>query len=217
MSYRLYYSPGACSLAVHIVLEEIGVPFERHEVSVARGENLAAAFVAINPKARVPALGVPGETHVLTELPAIVTFLARQHPEARLLPASNALEEARCHEWLAWLAGSVHGTGYGALWRPARFAADTALHEAISAHGRHTIIESYVSIEAKLADAPREWALASGYSIVDPFLLVLYRWGNRIGLPMQLDYPAWTALTERMLKRPAVQRAMASEQVRIDR
>src|SRR5690349_12406297 len=152
MSYRLYYSPGACSLAVHIVLEEIGVPFERHEVSVTRGENHAAAFVGINPKARVPALEVAGETRALTELPAIVTFLAQQHPQARLLPASSALEEARCHEWLAWLVGWVHGAGYGALWRPARFAANTALHEAISAHGRQTIIESYVSIEAKLAD-----------------------------------------------------------------
>ena len=130
MNYRLYYSPGACSLAVHIALEEIGAPFERREVSVARGETTQPDYLAVNPKARVPALAIAGESRVLTELPAILTFLARQHPEANLLPSSNALDEARCHEWLAWLAGWVHGVGYGELWRPLRFVSDPSLSEA---------------------------------------------------------------------------------------
>lgn len=216
MNYRLYYSPGACSLAVHIALEEIGTPFERQEVSIARGENTQPEFMAVNPKARVPALAVAGEARVLTELPAILTFLARRHPEANLLPERDALDEARCHEWLAWLAGWVHGVGYGELWRPLRFVSDTSLCETISASGKRTIVESYAVIEAKL-DGTRGWAVASCYTIVDPFLLVLYRWGNRIGLSMQAGYPAWTAITERALARPAVQRAMANEGIAIDR
>lgn len=216
MDYRLYYSPGACSLAVHIALEEIGIPFEREEVSVARGETTQPEYLAINPKARVPALAIAGETRVLTELPAILTFLARRHPEANLLPSDNALDEARCHEWLAWLAGWVHGVGYGELWRPLRFVSDPALCETISAAGRRTIEQSCVCIEAELADG-RPWAVARGYSIVDPFLLVLYRWGNRIGLPMRERYPAWTGIVRRVSARPAVQRAMANEGVFLDR
>ncbi|NRO97628.1 glutathione S-transferase [Paraburkholderia sp. NMBU_R16] len=216
MNYRLYYSPGACSLAVHIALEEIGIPFERQEVSVARGETTQPDYLAVNPKARVPALAIAGETRVLTELPAILTFLARRHPEANLLPNENALDEARCHEWLAWLAGWVHGVGYGELWRPLRFVSDASLCETISAAGRRTIERSCVCIEAELADG-RPWAVAHGYSIVDPFLLVLYRWGNRIGLPMRERYPAWTGVVQRVSTRPAVQRAMANEGVFLDR
>lgn len=216
MTYRLYYSPGACSLAVHVVLEEIGTPYTLQEVSVARAETQQSAYLALNPKGRVPALAIPSETKLLTELPAILVYLARQRPEANLLPIASAVEEARAHEWLEWLSGWVHGVGYGGIWRPERFCAqDTSAHEAIRANGRRVVEEAYATIERTLGDG-REWALPSGYTIVDPFLLVLYRWGNRIGLGMRANYAAWTALAERTLERPAVQRALAREGISIE-
>ena len=216
MTYRLYYSPGACSLAVHVVLEEIGTPYTLQEVSVARAETQQSAYLALNPKGRVPALAIPSETKLLTELPAILVYLARQRPEANLLPIASAVEEARAHEWLEWLSGWVHGVGYGGIWRPERFCAqDTSAHEAIRANGRRVVEEAYATIERTLGDG-REWALPSGYTIVDPFLLVLYRWGNRIGLGMRSNYAAWTALAERTLERPAVQRALAREGISIE-
>ncbi|KAA0090528.1 glutathione S-transferase [Paraburkholderia sp. T12-10] len=216
MTYRLYYSPGACSLAVHVVLEEIGTPYTLQEVSVARAETQQSAYLALNPKGRVPALAIPSETKLLTELPAILVYLARQRPEANLLPIASAVEEARAHEWLEWLSGWVHGIGYGGIWRPERFCAqDTSAHEAIRANGRRVVEEAYATIERTLGDG-REWALPSGYTIVDPFLLVLYRWGNRIGLGMRANYAAWTALAERTLERPAVQRALAREGISIE-
>lgn len=216
MTYRLYYSPGACSLAVHVALEEIGAPFSLQEVSVARGETHQSTYLELNPKARVPALGIASEAKVLTELPAILVYLARQHPEAGLLPTVSAIEEARTHEWLEWLAGWVHGVGYGGIWRPERFSAqDASVHDAIRANGRRVVQEAYATIERALGDG-RQWALPGGYSIVDPFLLVLYRWGNRIGLGMRVNYPAWTALADRMLARPAVQRVLAREAVAIE-
>lgn len=216
MTYRLYYSPGACSLAVHVVLEEIGTPYTLQEVSVARAETQQSAYLALNPKGRVPALAIPSETKLLTELPAILVYLARQRPEANLLPIASAVEEARAHEWLEWLSGWVHGVGYGGIWRPERFCAqDTSAHEAISANGRRVVEEAYATIERTLGDG-REWALPSGYTIVDPFLLVLYRWGNRIGLGMRANYAAWTALAERTLERPAVQRVLAREGISIE-
>lgn len=216
MTYRLYYSPGACSLAVHVVLEEIGTPYTLQEVSVARAETQQSAYLALNPKGRVPALAIPSETKLLTELPAILVYLARQRPQANLLPIASAVEEARAHEWLEWLSGWVHGVGYGGIWRPERFCAqDTSAHEAIRANGRRVVEEAYATIERTLGDG-REWSLPSGYTIVDPFLLVLYRWGNRIGLGMRANYAAWTALAERTLERPAVQRALAREGISIE-
>lgn len=216
MDYRLYYSPGACSLAVHVVLEEIGAPYALEEISLARAENRQASYLAINPKGFVPALEIAGESRVLTELPAILVYLAKQHPQAGLLPNTNAIDEARALEWLSWLAGWVHGVGYAELWRPERFsAADPAPHDALRANGRRIVQEACVKIEQMLGDG-RVWAVPSGYCIVDPFLLVLYRWGNRIGIRMRDECPAWTAHAERMLERAAVRRVFEREGVAIE-
>ncbi|KVN87991.1 glutathione S-transferase [Burkholderia ubonensis] len=211
-AYRLYYSPGACSLASHIALEETGAPFDTEVISVRERDNCSDRYLAINPKARVPALAIPGEPRVLTETPAILAYLARRHPDARLLPLDDPLREARCHEWLAWLVGWVHGVGYGALWRPGRFVDDPAVHGAISAHGRGVIDTANATIEASLADG-REWAEPGGHSIVDPFLLVLYHWGTAIGLDMT-RHRAWSAHAQRVAARPAAQRALAAEGLR---
>lgn len=207
MTYRLYYSPGACSMAVHIALEELGARFELELVSTQHGDTQRPAYLAVNPKGRVPALGIPGEPKVLTEVPAILLYLARTH--TGLLP-QDALGQARCLEWLAWLTGWVHGVGYGGLWRPGRFVGDEEVYPAVQANGRRVVQEAYLRIEQQLA-AAGPWALPQGYSIVDPFLLVLYRWGNRIELSMRDDYPTWSALTARMLERPAVQKVLQRE------
>jgi glutathione S-transferase len=216
MTYRLYYSPGACSMAAHIALEELSLPFVLQAVSTARRETQQGAYLAINPKGRVPVLEIPSETKILTELPAILAYLAKQYPEGGLLPNASAIEEARVVEWLDWLAAWVHGMGYGCLWRPERFCPqDASAHEALQANGRRIVEEAYATIEQTLGDG-RLWAISSGYSIVDPYLLVLYRWGNRIGLPMRARFAAWTAQTERMLARPAVQRVLEREAVAIE-
>ncbi|WP_322008941.1 glutathione S-transferase family protein [Paraburkholderia sp. J12] len=209
-TYRLYFSPGACSLAVHIALEETGVPFELVAVPIPEGAHLRPEYLEINPKGRVPALAIPGEARVLTELPAIMTLIAR-HPSRTLnmLPP-DPLDEARCNEWIAWLAGWVHGAGFGALWRPGRYAADESLHPAVSAQGKRTIEAAFAQIGRMFADE-RPYALPYGYSIVDPFLFVLYRWGKLIGLPMDEAYEGWTASARRVLARPAVQRALGRE------
>lgn len=89
------------------------------------------------------------------------------------------------------------------------------LHEAISKHARGTLAAAYEDIERKLADG-RSYALAHGYTVVDPFLLVLYRWGARIGLPMADICPAWTAQARRIAERAAVQRVLQREGVAFD-
>ncbi|MDR3517876.1 MAG: glutathione S-transferase [Azospirillaceae bacterium] len=218
--YCLYYSPGACSLASHIVLEEIGVPYTLSLRSSVRSEGTRTPdYLALNPKGRVPALaGVPGRSggapDLLTEGPAILFFLARCHPNAGLLPADPA-GEARCLEWLNWLSGTVHGQAFGQVWRTARFSDNPDHHAAIAAKGREDLVAHYTAIEAILADG-RDWAVPDRYSIVDPFLLVFWAWGHRLGLPMASSHPAWAQLTGRTLARPAVQRTLAQENVVIE-
>ncbi|MDQ4087862.1 MAG: glutathione S-transferase [Pseudomonadota bacterium] len=221
MTYRLYYSPGACSMAVHIVLEEIGAPFEL-ELVLSRGEREGAMTAtpewrAVNPKGRIPALApVPGSAggaaELLTEVPAILLYLALEHPEAGLLPRDPA-SLARAVEWMNWLSGNVHAMAYGQIWRAQRFSGDEAALPSIRERGRASLADHHAYIERLLADG-RSWALPSGYSVVDPYLLVFFQWGQRIGLAMR-DYPAWSALTDAMLARPAVRRVLEREGVAV--
>jgi glutathione S-transferase len=212
--YSLYYSPGACSLAPHVALEEIGEPYGLELVSVAHGGTQTPEYRAINPKGRVPALRrVPGRgggpEGVLTEAPAILAYLARTHPEGGLWP-SAAADEARCLEWLNFLSTNVHAVAYGQVWRPERFVDDGGSEPAVVAKGRQNVLDQYAYVEGLLGDG-RDWAVPGAYGVVDPFLLVFYRWGNRIGLGMRSLCPAWTRHAERLVERPAVKRALEQE------
>ncbi len=208
--HTLYYSPQSCSLAPHIVLEEIGAPYATELVTATDGLMTdTAAWRAVNPKARVPALsGVPGSVGgtdgVLTEAHAILVYLARINPAAGLLPSDPA-GEARAIEWMNWLASNVHAMSFGQLWRPHRFVTDPALFPAVRARGMENLREQYAYIERLLSDG-RDWAMPGGYSVVDPYLLVFHRWGARFDLDMTAIYPAWTAQSRCTLARPAVQR-----------
>jgi glutathione S-transferase len=216
--YRFFYAPGACSLAPHIVLEEIGQPYEIELISNRPGEGVttaSAAWKAINPKGRIPALsGVPGRSggadDLLTEATAIMVYLARTNPASRLMPTEPALE-ARCLEWMNGPA-TIHATAHAQMRRPARFADDEKLHPAIQAKGREAQHANYAHIEKVLADG-RDWAVPGGYSIVDPYLFVFYGWGRLLGFEMASLFPVWTTHAEKMLARPAVQRVIAQEGV----
>jgi len=217
---RLYYSPGACSMAVHIVLEEIGQPYEIELVSTAGvREGImtgAPAWKAMNPKGRVPALmGVAGHiggaNNLLTELPAILLYLAHTNPQAQLLPTDSA-GEARCLEWMNWLSSNVHAISYGLIWRPNRFTEEEGNFPALQAKGKANVLEQYSYIESLLADG-RNFAVPDSYSVVDPYLLVFYQWGRRINLDITTTYPAWTALMQSVVSRPSVQWVLARENV----
>ncbi|WP_319797351.1 glutathione S-transferase [Nitrobacter sp.] len=158
--HRLYYSPGTCALAPHIVLEEIGAPYELQLVSASGprdGEMTSKSeWKAINPKARMPALlGVPGRIggadNLLTEVPASLMYLARTNPAAKLLPSDPAAE-ARCIEWMNWLSSSLHTMAFAQMWRPHRFTADEGGFAAVRNRGRENVAESFAYIEKLLAD-----------------------------------------------------------------
>jgi glutathione S-transferase len=201
----LYFSPGACSLAPHIALEEAGLPFELAQVTLAKGEQNAPEYRAINPKGRVPALVEDGWT--LTECPAILRHVARHAPG--LWPDDPRLD-ARCAEWLAWCSSTVHPT-YAHVRRPERYADDEAARAAIVAKGREACSAIWAEIDARLGRGP--WALGDAYSVADAYLMPFWHWGRSpfLAYEMAADYPNWTAHARRMAERPAVRRVFERE------
>lgn len=105
---KFWFSPGACSLAPHVLLHEIGVPFEAVTTNVFAGAQLAEAFARINPKQRVPVLSLDGQ--LITEVPAIATAISDLAPERHLMGGTR-VDRARVYEWMAWLSGTLHGRG----------------------------------------------------------------------------------------------------------
>ena len=205
----LYHSPGACSLAAHIVLEEIGGPFEARRVTIAQGEHRTPEYLALNPHGRVPAL-VDG-AFVLTESPAILSYLGHRFPEAGLLDLDNLERLGRTHELLSFFSSGVHAA-FAQIWRAERFAESEAARAEVIASGRRAV-QTYFDELEQLAAGGR-WIVGGRYSIADPYLLVFYRWGGRIGVEMS-GYPGWTAHKTAMLARPAVKRALATEEIEI--
>jgi glutathione S-transferase len=210
MQHTLHFSPGACSLAPHIALEEIGLPYKLTLTSTSDGATQAPEYLRLNPKGRVPLL-ISGDS-VLTEAPAILIHLALLNPDAALLgTSSEAL--VRSMEWFNWLSGSVHAVAVRQIWRPEAFTTDASQHEAIVEKGKVNLSHAFAMIELRLAQS--NWAVGTSYSIVDAYLLVFYRWGNRMALDMRSLYPAWTQHTMRLLERPAILRALSQESISV--
>jgi glutathione S-transferase len=201
----LYYWPGASSVIPHITLEEIGTPYQRKLVNLAQGEHKGDAYLKINPHGKVPALAI--DDKVLTENVAILTYLAKQFPDAQLLPHDLA-EEVRCISTMAWFASAVHPT-FAHIIRPERFASDAATHGNMKETARTTFWACCREIDSMLAG--KEWMLGTQYTVADPYALFFFDLGSRIKLPMQ-ELAAYTAFSQRMLQRPAVRRVRAFEE-----
>jgi glutathione S-transferase len=205
----LYYSPGACSLASHIVLEEIGTPFEARRVTILKGEHQTPDYLALNPHGRVPTL-TDGD-FVLTESPAILSYLGHRFADAGLLDLENLERLGRTHELLNFFSSGVH-IAFAQVFRAARFAESESARAEIIAAGRATLETHFDELEG-LAQGG-SWIVGDTYSIADPYLLVFFRWGRRIDWDMR-RYAAWNRHKDAMLARPAVQRALAREEIEI--
>jgi glutathione S-transferase len=200
----LYYGPGACSLAPHICFEEAGAEAEYVRVDLSKGEQLAPEYLKLNPNARVPLL-IAAEGS-LSEVPAIMTWIAQTWPEAKLTPA-QPWAIAQAHSFNSFLTSSVHAASFAAIFRPARFSDDPAQHPAIKAKGLATLKQQFAQIDSRLE--PGAW-VQGDYSTCDPYLLVIARWFVRIGEDLA-RFPRIEAHADRMLERLAVQRAFARE------
>ena len=202
----LYYAPTACSIAPHIALEEVGVPFEPRRIDLAKGEQSSPEFLALSPLGRVPAMIIDGEA--VTEVPALLTYVASLDTGVGLTPPPGTLAYARCFEWLGFLSSTVHVT-YAQFRRPARFVVEgSPCWDEVSEQGRQRTIALYREVERRLENG---WAAGDRYSIADINLFPFYTWAWRLELDLKSECPKWTALFERIKQRPAVQRALERE------
>ena len=132
----LYYAPGACSMASHIAIEETGAPYQTQVVALAQGEQTKPEYLnKVNPRGKVPALQTDDE--MLTENVAILTYLARTFPDAKLLP-TDPLGTARALSHMAYLSNTVH-PAFTHIMRPGRFATDESAHENLKATGKEDV------------------------------------------------------------------------------
>jgi glutathione S-transferase len=201
----LYFSPGACSLASHIGLEETGAPYEIKPILLAKGQQRTETYLKINPRGKVPALSVDGK--VLVENTAILTYLARRFPDKNLMPA-DAAEEARCIATMCWFSSVVHPS-YQRSHRPERFAEGETAQAAVKETGRKSFWANCQEIDAMIQG--NAWIMGKEFTVVDGYALVFYGWGARSDFPMK-DLSAYTAWRERMMKRPTVQKSVESEE-----
>jgi glutathione S-transferase len=207
---KLYYAPGSCSLAPHIVLEELGIAYDSMLISLKDGEQRKADFLKINPRARVPALVVDGK--VLTENPAILTYLGGGYAERGLWP-KETWKQAEALSLMSWLAASVHIT-FAGVFRPERYADNEAAKENIRVNCRGTTLKYFAEIEKMLTG--KTFAMGGQFTVCDPYLLVFYRWGYRIGVDMKSEFPIWTKHALRVASRPTVKRVFEAEGIQLD-
>ncbi len=212
MNIELFYSPGACSFAPHVALEESGLDYKTYPVPVKERAHLMPEYLAVNPRGRVPALRIEGE--VITEVPALLELIADLALSGPALLPTEPLLRGRAFEWMCFLSSSVH-IGFAQLWRPERFLPPGADAALLNESGKANLARWYEEIEERIGDGP--WVMGEAYTVVDPYLAVFWRWGKqRLDWDMESRFPAWSGHTCRLRHRPAVQRVLADEGITME-
>jgi glutathione S-transferase len=202
----LYYSPGACSMASHITLEEAGAQYTPQQILTSKGEQRSPEYLKINPRGKVPALKLD-DGSVLTENVAILIYLARSFPDKKLVP--DKVEDAvKGLSHMAWFSNTVHPT-FAHIVRPERFTKKADGADGVKEAAKETYWGCMQEIDSILAG--KQWMLGDQFTVCDPYALVFYGWGGRVGLPMA-ELKNYTAHKDRLLKRPAVQKVLQREE-----
>jgi glutathione S-transferase len=196
---KLYYAPHACSLAPHIVLRELDLPFELVRVdNRTKKTETGADFLAINPKGYVAALQLDnGE--VLTEGPALLQYLADLRPESKLAPANGTFERVRLQEWLNFVSTEIHG-GLGWLFN-SQFA------DEVKAQIKEKLFKRFAVLSQTLE---RQDYLMGEFSVVDAYLFTVLRWAPLFAIDLG-QWPALVRFQARVDQKPAVKAALAAE------
>ena len=200
---KLYYSPGACSLASHVALEETGASYETERLDFKAGQQRGADYLQVNPKGKVPALQT--ERGVLTESPVILGFVAESFPDARLAPVDDSFAFGRMQAFNMQIASTVH-PAFAHIFRPARFGEESAA-EGMKVKALETIRDFLGGADETLSG--REW-VHGDYTVSDPYLMVMTRWASGVGIELA-DFPAVLAHRSRIQARPAVVRVLEAE------
>ena len=168
---KLFYFPGACSIGIHVLLEEIGAPYEKHMLHLREGAQHKPDYIALNPKAKVPAL-VRDDGHVITEFPAIAYYLGNAFPAAKLFPA-DLDGQVRIIETMEYIAATVHMQGFTRIFRASNFTDDPAKEDTVKAQGLAIAEKGLEVLDMKLG----ENTYVNGvFSIADAALFFVEFW-----------------------------------------
>ena len=200
---KLYSFPGTVSLAVHIALEEAGADYELVKVDFMTNAQRSPEYLAINPKSRVPALVT--ERGVLTEAPALLTYVAQSFPEANLAPLDDAFALAQVQAFNTYLCSWVHPAA-AHRHRGYRWADDPAAIADMRRKAPEVFAQGMEVIEAEYLRGP--WLMGEAYSICDPYLFTVAGWLPRDGIDMA-RFPRIAEHFARMGERPAVRKVLA--------
>jgi glutathione S-transferase len=197
---KLYYAPGACSLASHIVLQETGLPFEIDKLNTANMTTSSGEdFAKINPKGYVPTLEM-NDGSILTEGSAILQYIADQNPDSGLAPKAGTMERYRLQEWLNYIATEIHKS-YSPL-----FSKTTPEETKINV--RNMLTKRLGFIEDQLVK--KLFLTGDGFTVADAYLFVVLNWSGRVGYDLS-QFPKITEYISRIAKRPGVVAAMKAE------
>ncbi|MBY0410120.1 MAG: glutathione S-transferase family protein [Burkholderiaceae bacterium] len=199
----LYHAKGTCSMATLIALLEADAPHTVVPVSFASQQQRSADYLAINPKGRVPALVT--EHGVLTETPALLIYVAQCFPAAKLAPLDDPFALARMQELHSYLSSTVH-VAHAHGRRGSRWADEPSSHADMLHKVTQNMVDCFALIEQHYLQGP--WALGDAYSVADAYLFTMASWLHGDGVDMA-QFPKVHAHTQRMLERPAVQKALA--------
>ena len=201
---KLFYAPGACSIGIHVLLEEIGKPYELHKLDLRGGEQYKPPFVELNPKSKVPTLQ-RDDGSVLTEFPVIAHWLGETHPEAGLmLPDKEAA--LRASEAMDYAVSTIHMQGFSRLFRPTNYSPSGADEDAVKARGKELVEKGFNILAHALGSHDY---IGGSFSIADAALFYVEFWGaTRMGmtLPAPLDKHF-----ERLTARPAIAAVLKQE------
>jgi glutathione S-transferase len=202
---KLYYSKAACSLAPHIALEESGLTFELEAVDIGVAVPRTEAYLAKHPLGRVPLLELD-DGRLLSEVSAILEFIASAAPERALLPSEPWLK-ARALEWMSLFGSTLHPAFIG-FYRPERYVRDSYAQEALRADSREHFCRFLELVEQRLPE--RGWILGDTYSLCDAYAVIFFLWARHFALPVA-QLPRYSTLARRVLVRPATARALERE------
>ena len=202
--FTFFYAPGTCSLASHIVLEEVGATYEARRVDFSVQQQSSPEFLALNPKGRVPALAT--DRGVISETPAILAFLAQSFPAANLAPLNDPFEFARLQAFNSYLCSTVH-VAHAHGRRGSRWSDDAAAVETMKAKVPQTMAACFELIEISMFSGL--WVMGDTYTIADAYLYTVAGWLEADGVdpsrfPKVLDH------RNRMAERPAVKAVLAA-------
>lgn len=199
---KLYYAPGACSLSPHIVLREADRRFDLERVDLRTHRTASGAdYMQINPKGYVPALQLDGPgSPVLTEVAAVVQYIADLVPDQRLVPPSGTFARYHLQEWLSFISSEIHKQ-FGPLF-------DAKTPEAVAQRQRARIGKRLLYLQDVLDD--RAFLMGESFTVADAYLFAILRWCRPNGIDLGL-YPNLDDYEDRIAQRPAVQAAMSAE------